>query len=90
MRGTVPPPGTEEVNRPYNENIAVRPWRKQWHNAVDPEFNLGRGDYFAGFVPDAARLVECTIEEVRAWQPPARSARAARQAAKPRSEVIRR
>ena len=30
------------------------------------------GDYYEGFVQDEARQLGRTIEEVRAWQPPAR------------------
>ena len=55
--------------------IELLPWLKQWHNEIVPEFNLGMGDYFEGFVQDEARQMGRTIEEVRAWQPPARAVR---------------
>ena len=66
--------------------IELLPWLKQWHNEIDPEFNMGMGDYFEGFVQDEARQMNKTVEEVRAWQPPARNARTSRKAAKPRRE----
>jgi hypothetical protein len=55
--------------------IELLPWLKQWHNDIDPEFNMGMGDYFEGFVQDEARQMGRTIEQVRAWQPPPRAAR---------------
>jgi hypothetical protein len=67
--------------------IELLPWLKQWHNETDPEFNMGMGDYFEGFVQDEARLMNRTLDEVRAWQPPTRNARASRRAAKPRKEA---
>jgi hypothetical protein len=60
--------------------IELRPWLKQWHNDIDPEFNMGMGDYFEGFVQDEARQMGRTIEELRAWQPPAK--KTSRKAAK--------
>jgi hypothetical protein len=45
---------------------------------------MGMGDYFEGFVQDEARHMNRTIEDVRAWQPPAR--RTARKAAKATSK----
>jgi N-6 DNA Methylase len=55
--------------------IELLPWLKQWHNEIDPEFNMGMGDYFEGFVQDEARQLGRTIEDVRAWQPPGRVSR---------------
>jgi hypothetical protein len=55
--------------------VELLPWLKQWHNDIDPEFSMGMGDYFEGFVQDEARQMGRTIEQVRAWQPPARPAR---------------
>jgi hypothetical protein len=45
-------------------------WLKQWHNAVDPEFNVPMGDYFEGFIQEEARQMGKTIEEIKNWQPP--------------------
>jgi hypothetical protein len=55
--------------------VELLPWLMQWHNEIDPEFNMGMGDYFEGFVQDEARGMNRTVDEVRAWQPPARTAR---------------
>jgi hypothetical protein len=55
--------------------IELLPWLKQWHNKIDPEFNMGMGDYYEGFVQDEARQMNKTIEQVRAWQPAAKMAR---------------
>jgi hypothetical protein len=49
--------------------IELLPWLKQWHNDIDPEFNMGMGDYFEGFVQDEARQLGRTTDEVRVWQP---------------------
>jgi hypothetical protein len=65
--------------------IELLPWLKQWHNDIDPEFNMGLGDYFEGFVQDEARQMGRTIEEVRAWQPPAK--KTSRKAAKAPSKM---
>src|SRR5262249_7701122 len=51
------------------------PWLKQWHNEVNAEFGYRMGDYYEGFVQDEARQMNKTVDEVRAWQPPARAAR---------------
>ncbi len=48
------------------------PWLKQWHNEYDADYGVAMGDYYEGFVQDEARQMGRTIEEVRAWQPPAR------------------
>lgn len=57
------------------------PWLKQWHNGYDAEYGVAMGDYYEGFVQDEARQMGRTVEQVRAWQPPAagrRQRRAAR------------
>ena len=50
--------------------IEQLPWLKQWHNEVDPEYNMAMGDYFEGFVQEEARGLGKTLDEIRAWQPP--------------------
>ena len=55
--------------------IELLPWLKQWHNDVDPEFNVPMGDYFEGFIADEARQMDKTIEEIKNWQPPQRTTR---------------
>ncbi len=51
------------------------PWLLQWHNALDPEYDLKMGDYYRDFVRDEAQALGYTVEQVRNWQPPARPAR---------------
>lgn len=51
------------------------PWLKQWHNEVDPEYNVPMGDYFEGFVNEEARRLGLTLDEVKAWAPVKRVAR---------------
>jgi hypothetical protein len=58
--------------------IELLPWLKQWHNDIDPEFNVPMGDYFEGFVTEEARALGKTIPEIKAWTPPARTARRGR------------
>jgi hypothetical protein len=55
--------------------IELLPWLKQWHNEVDPEFRLPMGDYFEGFVQEEARQMGKTLDEIKAWQPPAQRSR---------------
>lgn len=52
--------------------IELLPWLKQWHNEFDTEFGLAMGDYYEGFVQDEARQMGRTMDEVKAWQPPAK------------------
>ena len=50
--------------------LELIPWLKQWHNDVDPEFNMRMGDYFEDFVEQETRTLGMTVEQVRDWQPP--------------------
>ena len=47
------------------------PWVRQYHNAPDPEFGTGMGDYFADFIDQEARALSLTRESIDAWAPPA-------------------
>src|SRR5690606_1627980 len=38
-------------------------------NEYDPEYGLGLGDYFAGFVEEEARAHGLTLAELDAWTP---------------------
>ena len=49
------------------------PWLIQWHNAVDPEYDLRMGDYYRDFVRDEAQGLGYTLEQVRGWEPPAKA-----------------
>ena len=55
--------------------LQLLPWLKQWHNDLDPTYNLAMGDYFEAFIQDEARQIDKTLEEVRSWQPPAKTNR---------------
>ena len=50
--------------------LELLPWVRQYHNAPDPEFDTGMGDYFDGFLDDEARALSLTREAIRAWAPP--------------------
>jgi hypothetical protein len=59
--------------------IELLPWLLQWHNAYDPDFGMGLGDYFKSFVADEARALDTTPEALAGWAPTATAAgRAAR------------
>lgn len=49
--------------------LELVPWLQQWHNALDPEYGLRMGDYFADFVAQEARSLGCTLDDLRAWKP---------------------
>ena len=51
--------------------LELLPWVRQYHNAPDPEFDTGMGDYFEGFIDEEARTLLLTRDAVRAWTPPA-------------------
>ena len=55
--------------------LELLPWVRQYHNAPDPEFDTGMGDYFEGFIDEEARSLSLTHEAIRAWAPPAGRAR---------------
>jgi hypothetical protein len=45
------------------------PWLEQWHNALDPTYGQGLGDYYRGFVEVEARELRFTAEALRNWKP---------------------
>jgi hypothetical protein len=49
------------------------PWLIQWHNKVDPEYDLRMGDYYRDFVRDEAQALGFTPDQIRAWRPPAKA-----------------
>jgi hypothetical protein len=53
--------------------LELLPWLKQWHNEIHPEFHERMGDFFEQFVQDEARATEVTVEQIRAWTPPAQN-----------------
>ena len=50
--------------------LELVPWLKQWHNDLDPTYNLRMGDYYAGFVEGEAKDLEMTVQQIRDWEPP--------------------
>src|SRR5205823_11847381 len=60
--------------------IELLPWLKQWHNDVDPEFGMHMGDYFEGFIQEEARQMGKTLDQIKAWEPPKKTARRRRKA----------
>ena len=53
--------------------LELVPWLKQWHNDLDPEFNMRMGDYFENFVEQEARALGLTPADIRSWKPPQRT-----------------
>jgi hypothetical protein len=60
--------------------LELLPWLLQWHNELDPAHGERMGDYFAGFLDEAARSLGLTREDLARWAPPetARRGRRAR------------
>ena len=50
--------------------LDLLPWVRQYHNAPDPEFDVGMGDYFEAFIDDEARALSLTRDHLRGWIPP--------------------
>ncbi|WP_312777486.1 BREX-2 system adenine-specific DNA-methyltransferase PglX [Corynebacterium variabile] len=44
--------------------VEVLPWVKQWHNDLDPQFNLKMGDYLEAQLAEAARSLSIPIEDI--------------------------
>ncbi|MGO8747043.1 MAG: DUF7008 domain-containing protein, partial [Thermoguttaceae bacterium] len=55
--------------------LELVPWLKQWHNEMDPEYQMKMGDYFAGFVEGEAKELGLTVQQIREWKPPERGGR---------------
>ena len=53
--------------------LELVPWLLQWHNEVDPEYDLRMGDYYRDFVRDEAQALGYTLDQVRDWTPPAKA-----------------
>ena len=53
--------------------IELLPWLKQWHNHIDPHFGMAMGDYFEGFVNEEAKQLGQTLDQLKAWVPPAKA-----------------
>jgi hypothetical protein len=49
--------------------LELIPRLKQWHNAIDPTYGVGLGDYFADFVEEEARALGVTLDQINGWTP---------------------
>jgi hypothetical protein len=47
------------------------PWLEQWHNDLHPEYSVGMGEYYRGFVETETRALGLTPEYLTGWKPPA-------------------
>jgi hypothetical protein len=48
------------------------PWIHQWHPEIDPEFGETLGQSYEAMLKADAHELGLTLEEIRAWQPPAK------------------
>jgi len=44
--------------------LDLLPWLKQWHNTLDPDYGMGLGDYFEGFLDEECRELQLTREQL--------------------------
>ena len=44
--------------------LDLLPWLKQWHNEMDPDYGMGLGDYFEGFLDEECRSLDLTLDEL--------------------------
>ncbi len=51
--------------------LELVPWLEQWHNDIDPAYGERMGTYYRGFVNEEARALGFTLDDLRAWKPPA-------------------
>ena len=49
--------------------VEVLPWIKQWHNDLDPQYNLKMGDYLEAQLAEAARSLSIPVEDIAAHAP---------------------
>ncbi len=50
--------------------LELLPWVRQYHNAPDPDFDVGMGDHFEAFIDDEVRALSLTREALWNWAPP--------------------
>ena len=53
-------------------------WVRQHHNAPDPDYGVGLGDYFAGFIDEEAHALGLSRDALRDWTPAETGRRAGR------------
>ncbi|AEK37026.1 hypothetical protein CVAR_1674 [Corynebacterium variabile DSM 44702] len=49
--------------------VEALPWIRQWHNDLDPQFNLKMGDYLEAQLAEAARSLSIPVEDIPAHAP---------------------
>ena len=49
------------------------PWIHQWHTEIDPEFGETAGQSFQTMLEADAHELGLTLEDIRAWEPPAKT-----------------
>jgi hypothetical protein len=54
------------------------PWLQQWHNDIEPAYDLRMGDFFDIFVQGQLQQHGLTRDDLHTWQPPATSRRRGR------------
>ena len=54
--------------------MELLPWLEQWHHDVDPEFDQRMDEVYRAFVDEEARALGMTWDEIKAWQPPKKTA----------------
>jgi len=50
-------------------------WIRQWHNDIDPDFDVRMGDYFAEYLAAELQKHGLIDADLAAWEPPAKRAR---------------
>jgi hypothetical protein len=63
----------ERLQPPLAGLAELIPWIKQWHNAIDPEFNERMGDFFETFLQGQLQQYGRIREDLKAWTPPTTS-----------------
>lgn len=58
------------------------PWIHQWHPEIDPEFGETAGQSYQTMLAQDAHELGLTLDEIRAWEPPATTTRTRRARAK--------
>lgn len=61
--------GTETLAGILAGLVEVLPWVKQWHNDLDPQFNLKMSDYLEAQLTEAARSLSIPVEDIPAHAP---------------------
>jgi hypothetical protein len=60
-------------------------WIHQWHPEIDPEFGETAGQSYETLVKADAHELGLTLEQIRAWEPPAKSKSKGKQPRKART-----